>query len=55
MFETAGRPTDDEVRQALAVLRHSAAHVLATAVRELRPGAAIGFGQFVSLIWGPNR
>ena len=30
--------------EALAVLRHSAAHVLATAVRELRPGAAIGFG-----------
>ncbi|MDH3206310.1 MAG: threonine--tRNA ligase [Gemmatimonadota bacterium] len=29
---------------ALAVLRHSAAHILATAVRELRPGAAIGFG-----------
>ena len=29
---------------ALAVLRHSAAHVLATAVRELRPEAAIGFG-----------
>jgi threonyl-tRNA synthetase len=26
------------------VLRHSAAHVLATAVRELRPGAGIGFG-----------
>ncbi len=29
---------------ALTVLRHSAAHVLATAVRELRPGAGIGFG-----------
>lgn len=29
---------------ALAVLRHSAAHVLATAVRELFPDAAIGFG-----------
>ena len=29
---------------ALDLLRHSAAHVLATAVRELRPGAAIGFG-----------
>jgi threonyl-tRNA synthetase len=28
----------------LQVLRHSAAHVLATAVRELRPGAGIGFG-----------
>jgi threonyl-tRNA synthetase len=28
----------------LPVLRHSAAHVLATAVRELRPGAGIGFG-----------
>ncbi len=30
--------------EALAVLRHSAAHVLATAVRELVPGAGIGFG-----------
>ncbi len=29
---------------ALAVLRHSVAHVLATAVRELFPGAGIGFG-----------
>jgi threonyl-tRNA synthetase len=29
---------------ALGVLRHSAAHVLATAVRALRPGAGIGFG-----------
>ncbi len=29
---------------ALALLRHSAAHVLATAVRELHPGAGIGFG-----------
>jgi threonyl-tRNA synthetase len=29
---------------ALEVLRHSAAHVLATAVRELYPGAGIGFG-----------
>jgi threonyl-tRNA synthetase len=30
--------------EALAVLRHSAAHVLATAVRTLRPEAKIGFG-----------
>ena len=30
--------------RALDVLRHSAAHVLATAVRRLRPGAKIGFG-----------
>jgi threonyl-tRNA synthetase len=29
---------------ALDVLRHSAAHVLATAVRKVRPGAGIGFG-----------
>ncbi|HYW07006.1 MAG TPA: threonine--tRNA ligase [Longimicrobium sp.] len=29
---------------ALPVLRHSAAHVLATAVRRVRPAAAIGFG-----------
>ena len=30
--------------EALDVLRHSAAHVLATAVRLVRPGAGIGFG-----------
>ena len=30
--------------EALGLLRHSAAHVLATAVRELIPGAGIGFG-----------
>ena len=30
--------------EALPVLRHSAAHILATAVRALRPGAGIGFG-----------
>ncbi|HEX9563717.1 MAG TPA: threonine--tRNA ligase [Gemmatimonadaceae bacterium] len=30
--------------EALAVLRHSGAHVLATAVRRLRPDAHIGFG-----------
>ncbi len=30
--------------EALDVLRHSAAHVLATAVRRVRPGAGIGFG-----------
>src|SRR5215210_3071140 len=30
--------------EALSVLRHSAAHVLATAVRRLRPDAKIGFG-----------
>ncbi len=30
--------------ESLEVLRHSAAHVLATAVRALRPGAGIGFG-----------
>jgi threonyl-tRNA synthetase len=29
---------------ALEVLRHSSAHILATAVRELYPGAGIGFG-----------
>jgi threonyl-tRNA synthetase len=29
---------------ALDVLRHSAAHIMATAVRRLRPEAAIGFG-----------
>jgi threonyl-tRNA synthetase len=30
--------------ESLAVLRHSAAHILATAVRRLRPDAKIGFG-----------
>jgi len=35
---------DDENEDALYVLRHSAAHVLATAVRELHPDAGIGFG-----------
>jgi threonyl-tRNA synthetase len=34
----------DEDEDALWVLRHSAAHVLATAVRELYPEAGIGFG-----------
>jgi threonyl-tRNA synthetase len=34
----------DRDPEALSVLRHSAAHILATAVRELRPGAEIGFG-----------
>jgi threonyl-tRNA synthetase len=42
--DTAVRILTRKDRDALAVLRHSAAHVLATAVRELRPGAAIGFG-----------
>ncbi|NNF13615.1 MAG: threonine--tRNA ligase [Gemmatimonadetes bacterium] len=53
--ETVGLmdPIDDDAgiriltakdEESLAVLRHSAAHVLATAVRELRPGAGIGFG-----------
>jgi threonyl-tRNA synthetase len=35
--------TDKDPR-ALAVLRHSGAHILATAVRQLRPDARIGFG-----------
>ena len=34
----------DRDPEALEVLRHSAAHVLATAVRDLFPGAGIGFG-----------
>jgi threonyl-tRNA synthetase len=34
----------DRDPEALGVLRHSAAHVLATAVRRLRPDAKIGFG-----------
>ncbi len=48
-----GRPLEQDVAieiitrrspEALEVLRHSAAHVLATAVRRVRPGAGIGFG-----------
>ncbi|MGH7444605.1 MAG: TGS domain-containing protein, partial [Longimicrobiales bacterium] len=48
-----GRPIETDARieiltpksdGALDVLRHSAAHVLATAVRRVRPGAGIGFG-----------
>jgi threonyl-tRNA synthetase len=35
---------DDNDEDSLYVLRHSAAHVLATAVRSLWPGAGIGFG-----------
>ncbi len=35
--------TDKDAR-ALGVLRHSGAHILATAVRRLRPEASIGFG-----------
>ncbi len=35
---------DDEDEDSLYVLRHSAAHVLATAVRSLWPNAGIGFG-----------
>jgi threonyl-tRNA synthetase len=42
--DVAIRILTDRDEDALAVLRHSAAHVLATAVRELRPGAGIGFG-----------
>ncbi len=34
----------DRDPDALELLRHSAAHILATAVRELFPGAGIGFG-----------
>jgi len=34
----------DKDSRALAVLRHSGAHILATAVRRLRPDAHIGFG-----------
>ncbi|MDF1502561.1 threonine--tRNA ligase [Roseisolibacter sp. H3M3-2] len=34
----------DKSPEALAVLRHSGAHVLATAVRRIRPDAKIGFG-----------
>jgi threonyl-tRNA synthetase len=40
----AFRVITDRDPEALAVLRHSAAHILATAVRRLRPEAHIGFG-----------
>src|SRR5919107_389347 len=42
LTDTSKDPRDQEL--ALGVLRHSAAHVLATAVRRLRPDAQIGFG-----------
>ncbi len=40
----AFRVLTDKDAKALDVLRHSAAHVLATAVRRVRPDAQIGFG-----------
>ena len=40
----ASRFSPTRIPAALDVLRHSAAHVLATAVRELFPKAGIGFG-----------
>ncbi|MEQ1855930.1 MAG: threonine--tRNA ligase [Longimicrobiales bacterium] len=45
-LETGGeiRILTEKDAASLPVLRHSAAHILATAVRELRPGAGIGFG-----------
>jgi threonyl-tRNA synthetase len=45
-FTVLTRKESDAERRAklLGVLRHSAAHVLATAVRRLRPSAKIGFG-----------
>src|SRR6476620_2424623 len=51
------RPLDDDAKveiltaknaEALDVLRHSAAHVLATAVRRVRPEAKIGFGPAIA-------
>ncbi len=42
--DAAVRILTERDEDALAVLRHSAAHVLATAVRELRPGAGLVFG-----------
>jgi threonyl-tRNA synthetase len=42
--DTAVKLFTDRDPESLDVLRHSAAHVLATAVRELRPTAGIGFG-----------
>ena len=40
----AFRVLTEKDADAIGVLRHSAAHVLATAVRRLRPDAKIGFG-----------
>ncbi|MBK6487695.1 MAG: threonine--tRNA ligase [Gemmatimonadetes bacterium] len=40
----AFRVLTDKDPESLAILRHSGAHVLATAVRRLRPDAKIGFG-----------
>ena len=40
----AFRVHTDKDAESLPVLRHSAAHILATAVRRLRPDAHIGFG-----------
>ena len=40
----AFRVLTDRDAESLAVLRHSGAHILATAVRRLRPDAKIGFG-----------
>src|SRR5687767_5158288 len=40
----AFRVLTEKDREALPVLRHSGAHILATAVRRLRPDAKIGFG-----------
>ncbi|MDZ7631158.1 MAG: TGS domain-containing protein [Gemmatimonadaceae bacterium] len=40
----AFRVYTDKDAESLPVLRHSAAHILATAVRRLRPDAHIGFG-----------
>ncbi|MDQ6830394.1 MAG: threonine--tRNA ligase, partial [Gemmatimonadota bacterium] len=42
--DAADRAAVDEYQRAHDVLRHSAAHILATAVRRLRPDAKIGFG-----------
>lgn len=42
--ECAVRIITERDDEAIGLLRHSAAHVLATAVRRLRPGAEIGFG-----------
>ncbi len=52
-----GRPLEGDARveiltdrspEALEVLRHSAAHILATAVRKVRPGAHIAFGPAIA-------
>ncbi|MGH3155622.1 MAG: hypothetical protein ACRDNF_03455 [Streptosporangiaceae bacterium] len=42
--DVAAEPVVMSAPEGLAVLRHSAAHVLAQAVQDLHPGAKLGIG-----------